>query len=95
MVLTDLEDALDSQDLPALKARLQTVSRKDVVQSMGRLDGRHRAVVFRLLDKDRALRVFEALGPPIARELIRSLQDEHVLELFENLDPDDRVPAAR
>src|SRR5690606_35562072 len=59
-----------------------------------------RAVSFRLLDKDRALAVFEALDPLHQQQLLEGLRDERVRELFGSLEADDQarlldeVPAA-
>jgi magnesium transporter len=56
-----------------------------------RLDRTQRAVAFRLLPKDLALAVFEALDPPVQGELLDGLRDEAVREFVARLDPDDRV----
>jgi magnesium transporter len=56
-----------------------------------RLDRTQRALAFRLLPKDLALAVFEALDPPVQGELLDGLRDEAVREFVARLDPDDRV----
>lgn len=63
----------------------------DLAEELTRLDPTQRAVAFRLLPKDLALGTFEALDPPVQRELLEGLREEPVRELFANLDPDDRV----
>lgn len=63
----------------------------EVAEELTRLDGTRRAVAFRLLPKDLALEVFEALDAPAQSELLAKLRDEPVRELFAGLDPDDRV----
>lgn len=63
----------------------------EVAEELTRLDGTQRAVAFRLLPKDLALAVFEALDAPAQSELLAELRDEPVRELFAGLDPDDRV----
>lgn len=63
----------------------------EVAEELTRLDGTRRAVAFRLLPKDLALSVFEALDAPAQSELLAELRDEPVRELFAGLDPDDRV----
>jgi magnesium transporter len=50
-----------------------------------------RAARFRLLDKDTAAAVFDALGPWRQRELLDGLRSPRVLELLEAMEPDDRV----
>lgn len=50
-----------------------------------------RAARFRLLDKDTAAAVFDALDPWHQRELLDGLRSPQVLELVEAMAPDDRV----
>ena len=63
----------------------------DVAEELTRLAGPQRAVAFRLLPKDLALEVFEALDAPAQGELLTELREEPVRELIAQLDPDDRV----
>ncbi len=84
-----LDLALD--DLPQLKADLAGLRPKEIAQFMGRLGSRDRGVVFRLLDKDVALRVFESMDARLARDLVTSLQEGEVTEVLEGVNPDDRV----
>ncbi|MFP4517108.1 MAG: magnesium transporter [Desulfovibrionales bacterium] len=63
----------------------------EIADEFSRLDPEHRAVAFRLLPKDRALRVFEEMDPSEQGRLIATLRKEHVVELFREMDPDDRV----
>jgi magnesium transporter len=55
-----------------------------------RLSPVDRAAPFRLLSKERALAVFEALDPAHQHELLAALR-ERASELFEALEPDDRA----
>ncbi|MEO7006434.1 MAG: magnesium transporter [Terrimesophilobacter sp.] len=85
-----LEDA-DINDLGALRQALHEVHISQIVALMGRVTSRRRALLFRLLPKNRALEVFEDLDTGLARELLDGLRDERVGQIFEDLDPDDRV----
>lgn len=49
------------------------------------------AVLFRVLDKDDALAVFENLTPGYQAELIQNLREPEVADIVEGLDPDDRA----
>jgi magnesium transporter len=62
-----------------------------LADELTRLDGAQRAVAFRLLPKDLALAVFEALDPPAQGELLAELRDEAAREFVARLDPDDRA----
>jgi len=85
-----LEDG-DVGDLRELRRALDEVRVGEIVALMGRVSSGRRALLFRLLPKDRALAVFEALDNGLASELLGGLRDERVGQLFEELDPDDRV----
>lgn len=63
----------------------------DLAEELTRLTGAQRALAFRLLPKDLALEVFEALDPPVQGELLAELREEPVRELINQLNPDDRV----
>ncbi|MGE2733912.1 magnesium transporter [Mycolicibacterium vaccae] len=83
--------ALEDTDLPGLTAALEPLSAAHVVGLLERLDRRQRAVLFRVLPKDRALEVFELLDPPLQSDIVDGLQDDAVAALFADLEPDDRV----
>lgn len=89
--LKSLLRALDDLDLPALTALLRPLSAIQVVDVLERLDVHERAVLYRILPKDRALEVFEILPPSLQGDLVGALQDDAVAALFADMDPDDRV----
>ncbi|WP_111718418.1 magnesium transporter [Homoserinimonas sp. OAct 916] len=85
-----LEDS-DETDLRVLRAALREVHTSEIVALMGRISFRRRALLFRLLPKEEAVVVFEALDAGLATELLGGLRDEKVGQIIEDLDPDDRV----
>ncbi len=85
-----LEDS-DEKDLRVLRAALREVHTSEIVALMGRISFRRRALLFRLLPKEEAVVVFEALDAGLATELLGGLRDEKVGQIIEDLDPDDRV----
>lgn len=93
--INDVVDTVSQQvtdrDLVALSQTLTPLSVDEIVLVFERLGEKQRAVVYRLLSKDRALAVFELLDPPLQGDLLHGLQDADVVELFVELDPDDRV----
>src|SRR5690606_17391797 len=48
-------------------------------------------LLFRLLDKDRAIEVFEELGPDDQQNVLSGLRDRAFRDLVEAMDPDDRA----
>lgn len=86
-----VEKALDSDDLAGLNEALTALDLEHTVGVIERLDRTERAVVYRLLPKDRALRVFERLDPRMKSDLVQGLRDDQVAAIFADLEPDDRV----
>lgn len=87
----DLAALLRDGDLQAVDEWLTAHDRFAIADHLRLLPPQDRAVAFRLLEKDVALQVFEALDPSIQHELLDGLRDERVRQIFADLDPDDRV----
>lgn len=85
------ERLLAETDLPALTEALRRLRGADAVAVLERLGDRDRAIVYRMLPKDTALEVFEALDVTLQGHLVQALKAEDVAEVFAELDPDDRV----
>jgi magnesium transporter len=86
-----IEQQLASRDFTALTETIASLPVPDLVPIFDRLTLRQRAVVFRLLSKERALEAFDALPPALQSDLLHGLQDSEVSRLFAELDPDDRA----
>lgn len=86
-----IDRALADHDLVALTDTVESLTPAEVVSVMERLDRTQRAVLYRVLSKDRALAVFEDLPAILQRDLVEALREEDVAALFGELDPDDRV----
>ncbi|CAN5884312.1 magnesium transporter [soil metagenome] len=82
---------LDVLDLAGIEEWLGETGALDIADEIERLDPTRSVIVFRLLPRDRALVVFEALEPAIQQEILDGLRDERVRHLIEELDPDDRA----
>ncbi len=84
--------ALHGQDLPSLSTLLLDHDPLEIVRLLEQEPhAGDRAVLYRLLDRQKALEVFELLEPGLRGELLKGLRDEDVTRLFEELDPDDRA----
>lgn len=70
---------------------LQASTVLEIVEELSRLDTDDKAVAFRLLPRDRALDVFEALDPHDQQHVLDGLRADRVRSLIEALDPDDRA----
>jgi magnesium transporter len=84
-------DLTEITDLNQLKIELNQLPAVDVGEYVADRDPGDRAIAFRLLNKDRAIDVFEYLPVEIQEELIESLHDSQVCQIIENMRPDERV----
>lgn len=80
-----------ADETEALRRWLSGAGVREIVDELVRLDDASMAVAFRLLDRDRATAVFEALAPHYQQRLLEGLRGDRVVALIEELDPDDRV----
>lgn len=94
-MLTELEDKLTQDISPEEAAELSTlaaqVSIPDLITVVEHLPAKRGALMFRLLAKDRALDVFEALDAGHQADLLDALRDEEITGFFTEMDPDDRA----
>ncbi|MCX7594658.1 MAG: magnesium transporter, partial [Fischerella sp.] len=78
----------------ALETAKQTANQLDVkelVQSLGEIEPKKRVLAFRLLEKSKAIAVFEYLTPHQQADLIWEMENPEVMTILEALDPNDRV----
>jgi len=80
-----------TSDLDGISNWLTEHGALDIADELIRLPPTDQAVVFRVLAKDRALAVFEALDPVNQQQLIDALADDSVHELFRHIDAGDRA----
>jgi len=94
--ITDLQGKiqkhLEEKDYKSLKLLLQEIEDDmEIICVMNELSDKEKAIVFRLLTKDKALTLFEELDTTLQKELLTSFTDEYAREMIEELSPDDRV----
>jgi magnesium transporter len=87
----DLHDAARRGDTRSLRTDLENATVPEVVAALTRLEPAETGLAFRLLDRNRALEVFEELDPTDQQQVIDGLHEPVVTALLEALDPDDRV----
>jgi magnesium transporter len=78
----------------ALEIAKQTANQlevRELVRSLSELEPKKRVLAFRLLEKSKAIAVFEYLTPDKQADLIREMESQQVTTILEALDPDDRV----
>jgi magnesium transporter len=87
----DLNNAARRGDTESIRSHLERATVPEIVASLTRLEPAETGLVFRLLDRGRALEVFEELEPVDQQQVIDGLHEPQVTALLEALDPDDRV----
>jgi magnesium transporter len=88
---TALGQLLEQEDLPAIQEWLQHHPPHEIADELARMDAVEASVPFRLLDKDRALAVFEELEPVDQQTILMGMRDQAFHDLVESMDPDDRA----
>jgi magnesium transporter len=91
MLTQDIRNLLDIADLNQLKCDLNSLQPVDVGEYISELPEKQRAIAFRVLNKTQAIDVFEYLPTEIQEELIHSLHDIQVVQLVEEMSPDERA----
>lgn len=89
--LDRIENDLSEDELVEISRRVNALEVSEIIRLLGRLNRRRRAIVYRLLEKQVALEVFEAMRPAAQSDLLQALQDQETAEIFVGLDPEDRV----
>ena len=81
----------DEEQLEELALEVRLLPIGELVYLVGSRPATEAALLFRVLDKDLALAVFEELPPLHQAELISGLRTPQVAEIIGDLDPDDRA----
>ncbi|NJP66463.1 magnesium transporter [Streptomyces spiramenti] len=89
--MTHLPVLLEVQDLAGALEWLETQPAYSIADEIARMDAVESVITFRLLDKDRALEVFEELDPVDQQQILEGLRDQAFGDLVEGMDPDDRA----
>lgn len=90
-MLEVIHDLLARRDLEGIRRFCRELHPADTSSLLAGLAPNERALVFRLLDKDLAIDVFENLDTDEQQQLLESLRSEEVVHILENMSPDDRV----
>lgn len=86
-----LQELLERNDVAGMQSWLAAHPPHEVADEIGRADQVSAVLLFRLLDKDSALAVFEELDPPDQQTILTGLRDQAFRDLVEAMDPDDRA----
>lgn len=91
MTAPPIDRFLDHGDLATVVEWLRETGTADIADAMSEWDCRDTALLFRLLPRERAIDVFEMLGPAARQQVLDGLCDDRVRALLTALDPADRA----
>ncbi|MBF2074825.1 MAG: magnesium transporter [Synechococcales cyanobacterium C42_A2020_086] len=92
MAINPLNDLLAyPKALGAAKLTANQLSISELLRSLREIDPHKRVLAFRLLEKEKAIAVFDALYPDEQATLIQGMTDPEILVFLEALEPDQRV----
>jgi magnesium transporter len=87
----DLRELVNKQDWNAINTHQALWSTPKIIGVMQETGQPERVMLFRLLEKERAIEVFERLDSAEQTELVRAMTDPDAVQLLEGLDPDLRA----
>ena len=82
---------IQNKDMDSLKSKLSEAEEMEILYAFHHLSSEEQVIVFRLLSKDHALRLFEEMDTDMQQNLLGSFADDRVIEFVNELAPDDRV----
>ncbi len=91
LVCSQLQLLLDKNNLGGAKALLIPVQPVDIAEAIASLTEANQAIAFRLLDKNKAIEVYEHLDAKIQGILIEDFKRQEVIDIVDKMSPDDRA----
>jgi magnesium transporter len=91
LVRSQLQALLQQGDLQGAKAILVPVQPADIADAIEGLPEAMQALAFRLLSKTEAIEVYEYLDSSVQQALIEEFKRQDVLDIVDNMSPDDRA----
>ncbi|WP_027338543.1 magnesium transporter [Halonatronum saccharophilum] len=82
---------LEKKDMDILKEKVNELDIVEIVNLIQELSPKQEVIIFRLLNKDLAIEVFEKLDTNLQETLTASFAEDEVIEIMEDLAPDDRA----
>jgi magnesium transporter len=90
-ILPEINELVKNRDFATLKEIFEGWHPSELADAVADLEETERAVVFRLLSKERAADTFEYLDIDIQKSLLKSLGHDAVAGILDEMSPDDRT----
>ncbi|MCL2850761.1 MAG: magnesium transporter [Firmicutes bacterium] len=84
-------ELVENKNIKELKVLLVEMDDARILYAISEFSRKEKALIYRLLPKDKALAIFEQLDTTLQAELLESFTEKNAIEVIEELDPDDRV----
>jgi magnesium transporter len=91
VILPEIGELVQNRDFSILKEIFEEWHPSELADAITDLPEHERAVVFRLLSKDKAIETFEFLELDIQKSLLKALGNEEVGTILNGMSPDDRT----
>jgi magnesium transporter len=91
VILPEIGELVQNRDFSILKEIFEEWHPSELADAITDLPEHERAVVFRLLSKDKAIETFEFLELDIQKSLLKALGHEEVGTILNGMSPDDRT----
>ena len=91
LVRAQLQVLLEQENFGGAKALLIPVQPADIAEAIEGLPDAMQAIAFRLLSKDEAIEVYEHLDSGIQQDLIQEFKRQELLDIVDQMSPDDRA----
>lgn len=91
LVRSQLHLLLAQNNLEGAKTLLIPVQPVDIAEAIEDLPESEQAIAFRLLDKDKAIEVYEHLDSKVQQALIEDFKRQDVIDIVDKMSPDDRA----
>jgi len=90
-ILPEIGELVQSRDFSTLKEIFEEWHPSDIADAVTDLHEKERAIVFRLLPKEKAADMFEYLDLDVQKSLLKALGQEEVAGILNEMSPDDRT----
>lgn len=90
-ILPEINELVQNRDWPTLKEIFQEWHPSDLADAVADMPENDRAIVFRLLPREKAADTFEYFDLDVQQSLLKSLGKEEVAGILNEMSPDDRT----
>jgi magnesium transporter len=91
LLQADFEEIIRAKDFLGLREVLAELDAADIAELISEMPPEDQGIVFRVMPRGQAAKVFEYLPASVQRDLVRSLAHEQMVSIVNEMTPDDRT----